>query len=226
PATPFFTDIVGAEKFSTTKRGRIGGIETDDKTRRLVIHLVLPRSTFTNELAMLFAAPLPAGTKHEDLSGDPPPGTGPYAIVASKPTRSWSYRRNPWWAKTNAKLLPQIPDGNYDAIDVTVNANPETAVNEVEHGRVAWMQEPPPPDRYEELRERYEGTQFLATPQIDIYYFWMNVNKAPFNDLRVRQAINYAIAPGALQRIYAGSMRPNQQVLPVAMPGHREYRPF
>lgn len=226
PTTPFFTDIVGAERFSKTKKGGIAGIEADDKTGRIVIHLAQPRSTFANELAMLSAAPLPADTKREDLSAAPPPATGPYEIVAAKPGRSWSYRRNPEWAKTDAELLPQIPSGHFDAIDVEVNPNAETAVNEVQRGRKDWMQEPPPPDRYEELRDRYEGTQFLSTPQIDIYYFWMNVTKPPFDDLRVRRAVNYAIAPAALKRIYAGSMRPNQQVLPPAMPGHREYRPY
>src|SRR6185312_7900853 len=151
PATPFYTDIVGAERFAKTKRGGIAGIEADDKSGRIVIHLVRPRSTFTNELAMLFAAPLPAGTKHEDLSADPPPGTGPYEIVASKPGIGWEYRRNPEWAKHNAHLLPQIPDGNYDSIDVRVIANPETAVNEVESGKLDWMEEPPPTDRFAEL---------------------------------------------------------------------------
>ena len=65
------------------------------------------------------------------------------------------------------------------------------------------MEEPPPPDRYAELRERFEGTQLLVTPQIDLYYFWMNVNKPPFDDVRVRRAVNYAIDPAALERIYA-----------------------
>ena len=226
PATSFYTDIVGAEQFSKTKVGGIAGIESDDKTGRIVIHLVQPRSTFSNELAMLFAAPLPADTKHEDLSEHPPPGTGPYEIVASKPGRSWEYRRNPEWAKTNGRRLPQIPDGHFDTIDVTVNKNPETAVNEVQRGQKDWMEEQPPSDRFAELLSRYKGTQLLITPQIDLYYFWMNVNKPPFDDLRVRRAINYAIDPEALQRIYGGQLRPIQQVLPVAMPGHRPYKPY
>jgi peptide/nickel transport system substrate-binding protein len=226
PATPFYTDIVGAERFSKTKEGGIPGIESDDKTGRIVIHLVHPRSTFTNELAMLFAAPLPAGTKREDLSADPPPGTGPYEIVASKPGRGWEYSRNPEWATHDARLLPQIPAGHFDSIDVRLIANPETAVNEVESGKIDWMEEPPPPDRFAELHSRFAGTQLLTTPQIDVYYFWMNVNKAPFDDVRVRRAVNYAIDPAALERIYAGQMRPTQQVLPTAMPGHRTFEPY
>ncbi|HJZ34824.1 MAG TPA: ABC transporter substrate-binding protein [Solirubrobacterales bacterium] len=226
PGSPFFTDIVGAEKFAETKKGKIAGIESDDATGRIVIHLVEPRGTFSNELAMLFSAPLPAGTKRTDLSASPPPGTGPYEIVSSTPGRGWEYRRNPEWATHDARLLPQIPSGNYDSIDVKVIANSETAVNDVKTGKIDWMEEPPPPDRMSELRERYEGKQLLITPQIDLYYFWMNVNKAPFNDLRVRQAVNYAIDPEALERIYAGTMVPLQQVLPEAMPGHKTYTPY
>jgi peptide/nickel transport system substrate-binding protein len=226
PATPFYTDIVGAEHFSKTKKGGIPGIVGDDATGRIVIHLVRPRSTFSNELAVLFAAPLPAGTKREDLSGDPPPGTGPYEIVSSRPGRGWEYRRNPEWARHDGPLMPRIPSGHYDAIDVKVISNPETAVNEVERGHLDWMEEPPPPDRFAELRRRFAGTQLLITPQIDLYYFWMNVTKAPFDDVRVRRAVNYAIDPEALQRIYAGTMRPTQQILPAAMPGHRTYRPY
>jgi peptide/nickel transport system substrate-binding protein len=226
PATPFYTDIVGAEQFSKTKQGGIPGIDADDKSGRIVIHLVEPRSTFTNELAMLFAAPLPADTKRKDLSGDPPPGTGPYEIVAAKPGRGWEYRRNPEWAKADGRLLPRIPSGHYGAIDVKVISNAETAVNEVIGGKIDWMEEPPPPDRYAELSKRFEGSQLLVTPQIDLYYFWMNVNKAPFDDLRVRRAVNYAIDPAALERIYAGQMRATQQVLPEAMPGHRTFRPY
>ncbi len=226
PGTPFYTDIVGAEHFAETKRGGIPGIVTDDGSGQIVIHLVTPRSTFTNELAMLFAAPLPAGTKREDLSSSPPPATGPYEIVSSHPGRGWEYRRNPEWAKNNGPLLPHLPSGHFDAIDVNVNANPETAVNEVESGKVDWMEEPPPPDRIAELRRRYEGTQLLSAPQIDLYYFWMNVKEEPFTDPRVRRAVNYAIDPAALERIYAGTMRPVQQILPPAMPGHRSYRPY
>jgi peptide/nickel transport system substrate-binding protein len=42
----------------------------------------------------------------------------------------------------------------------------------------------------------------------------------------VRRAVNYAIDPAALERIYGGQLRATQQVLPVAMPGHRTFHPY
>lgn len=223
PGSPFFTDIVGAEKFAKAKKGGIPGIETDDKTGRIVIHLVKPRSTFLNELATLFAAPLPADTPRKDLSSSPPPGTGPYEISSSKPGDSWTYKRNPEWAKVNEPRLSGIPTGYYDTVDVKVIRNAETAVNEVIKGKIAWMEEPPPADRFQELSDRFKGTQLLVTPQIDVYYFWMNTKQPPFNDVKVRQAVNYAVDPAALERIYGGMLKGVQQVLPEAMPGHKTF---
>src|SRR3984885_12253700 len=44
--SPFYTDIVGAEKFSENKKGGISGITTDDKSGEIVIKLNKPRGTF------------------------------------------------------------------------------------------------------------------------------------------------------------------------------------
>ena len=122
--SPFYTDIVGAEEFAKTKKGGISGIVTDDKTGEITIHLVKPRGTFVQELALPFTAPLPAGTPDEDLSADPPPATGPYEIVSSNPGRGWSYARNPYWAKANGEAMPDLPGGHVDKIEVTVLRNP------------------------------------------------------------------------------------------------------
>ena len=40
----------------------------------------------------------------------------------------------------------------------------------------------------------------------------------------MRQAINYAIDPEALNRIFGGRLHPTQQILPPGMPGYQEYK--
>ncbi len=97
--SPFYTDIVGAEHFAKTKTGGIPGIKTNDKSGEIVIHLVKPRGTFTNELGLMFVAPVPPNTPNEDQSAHPPPATGPYVITKSQPGRGWEYERNPQWAE-------------------------------------------------------------------------------------------------------------------------------
>jgi len=219
----FYTGIVGAEEFAEGKSGGISGIKADDKTGKITIDLESPSGTFTNELAMPFVALLPKGTPVKNLSTEPPPATGPYEIVKSQPGRGWSYERNPQWAKANAALLPEIPSGHVDKIDVKIVHNGSTQVNEVERGKVNWMQTPPPPDLYQKVKSKYEGTQFRVEPTVSTYYFWMNMKRAPFDDLKVRQAVNYAISTAALERIYAGALKASHQILPEGMPGHKSF---
>ena len=221
--SPFYTDIVGAEKFAKTRRGGIPGIVSDDKTGEITIRLARPRGTFLQELALPFAAPLPASTPDEDLTADPPPATGPYEIVSSRPGKGWSYARNPFWKKANAERMPEIPSGHVDKIEVTVLRNPSSQVADVESGRFDWMENPPPPDQYAAVKEKYEGTQFRVEETESTYFFWMNVTEAPFDDVRVRRAVNYAVDPRALERIYAGQLVGSQQILPPGMPGYERY---
>jgi len=95
--SPFYTDVVGAERFAATKHGGIPGIETDDHSGRIVIHLTKPRGSFTNELGLLFVALLPPDTPNRNMTAEPPPATGPYVITKSEPGKGWEYERNPQW---------------------------------------------------------------------------------------------------------------------------------
>jgi peptide/nickel transport system substrate-binding protein len=223
PGAGFYTGIAGAEKFAETKQGGIPGIEADDKSGEIVIHLTQPRGTFTNELALLYSALLPGGTPAKNLTDDPPPATGPYVISKVEHGRGWTYERNPQWAKTDGKLMPDLPSGHVDKIEITIVRNKATSVNEVERGRSNWMQSTVPADLYNKIKDKYEGTQFRVEHPINSYYFWMNTTQPPFDDLKVRQAVNYAIDPAALERIYSGALVASHQILPEQMPGHESF---
>jgi peptide/nickel transport system substrate-binding protein len=223
PASPFYTVIAGAERFARTKHGGISGIEADDATGRIVIHLTEPRSSFVNVLAMMSAALLPAGTPAEDQTASPPPASGPYEIVDTKVGSGWSYRRNPEWAKRNGPRIPEVPAGQIGRIDVRVVRNDATRTHEIENGEADWTEANPPSDLYAGVKAKYEGTQFRVEHTVSTYLFWMNMERPPFNDLRVRRAVNYAVDTAALERIYAGSLAAAHEILPPGMPGHRTF---
>ena len=220
--SPFYEGIVGAAQFMKTKKGGIPGVETDDKSGQITIHLENPDGSFESELALPYVALLPAKTPDKDLTADPPPATGPYVITSSEPGRGWEYERNPQWAKNNEKLLPQLPSGHVDKIKIQVLRNPQTLVNYVESGKLDWMGTEVPPDRYQAVKSKYEGSQFRIEPSFSNYFFWMNTTQAPFDDVKVRQAVNYAIDPAALERIYSGRLEGGQQILPPGMPGYQK----
>jgi peptide/nickel transport system substrate-binding protein len=219
----FYTDIVGARRFARTKRGGILGIKANDRTGRIVIHLVRPRGSFTDELALMFAAPVPRGTPMRDTSTDPPPATGPYVITDSEPGRGWSYARNPEWGSYNSRLMPDLPSGHFEGMHISIVRNGSAEVSGVEEGRYDWMQNPPPPKRVAEFEHRYKGAQFRSEPTISTYYFWMNTRRPPFNDPRVRRAVNYAVNAEVLERIYAGGLTASHQILPANLPGHQPF---
>jgi peptide/nickel transport system substrate-binding protein len=224
--SPFYTDIVGAEKFAETKKGGISGIKVNEKTGEIVINLNKPRGTFNNELALMFVAPVPQNTPNEDQSATPIPASGPYMITKSQPGSGWDYERNPYWAKDNGKQITGVPAGHVDKIEIEVLRNQSTQVNEIESGKLNWIFDPPPTDRYQEVKEQFEGSQFKTEPTISTYYFWMNSTVEPFNNPKVREAVNYAVDPAALERIYTGQIVGTQQILPPGMPGYKKIELF
>ena len=219
----FFTSIVGAAQFQKTKKGDISGIKTDDATGKITINLTGPRGTFNNELALLFTAPVPPDTPMKDQSATPIPATGPYSFVNNNPRTGFTQERNPEWAKNNAKILDGIPSGHVDKIELQINKNDSAQVDDVLNGTINNMYNPPPPDRYAEIKSKYEGTQFRLEDSPSTYYYWMNYNSPTFSNLKVRQAINYAVDPQALVRIYSGQLEPTQQILPPNFPGYKKY---
>jgi peptide/nickel transport system substrate-binding protein len=116
--------------------------------------------------------------------------------------------------------MPQLPSGHVDKIKIQVLRNPQTEVNEIESGKLDWMGNEVPPDRYQAVKSKYEGSQFRVEPTFSNDFFWMNTSRAPFDDVKVRQAVNYAIDPAALERIYSGRLEAGQQILPPGMPGY------
>lgn len=215
----FYADIVGARSFNRTGRGGINGIAVDDATGRIVIHLVKPQGAFSNELAMIFAAPVPPSTPAKDMTAEPPPATGPYEIAASIPGLGWGYARNPEWASHNANRMPTLPGGHVDQIVMIVAPTLKLEISAIEQGKLDWTQGLPF-GRVSRLQKRYDGKQLKVEPALETSYFWMNTRQPPFDDLRVRQAVNYAIDPTVLSRISHGQLSPTQQVLPPGMPGY------
>ena len=178
--SPFYTDIVGAEKFAETKQGGIPGIKTNDKTGEIID----PPGQAARHLHQRAGADVrragPAGhpgrRPHRRTRR---PATGPYVITKSQPGRGWEYERNPHWAKDQREAdARHARAATSTRSRSTVIRNHSTQVNDIEQGKYDWMQNPPPADRYAEVKAKYEGTQFRVEPTISTYYFWMNTTEA------------------------------------------------
>jgi len=79
-----------------------------------------------------------------------------------------------------------------------------------------------PTDQMAFLKERL-GDQVRATPYLSTYYYTFNTAKAPFSDVRVRQALSMAIDREFLsQEIFSGTQLPAYSLVP---PGIPDYTP-
>ena len=220
----FYEVIVGAKDFADGKADSISGITTDDNTGEITIQLEEPSGTFNNVLGLMFAAPVPPSTPlDKDATNTPPPASGPFMISAVDAPRTLTMVRNPQFKTVKDAGADEVADAHVDKITVTQNKSNTAQVTGVEQNNIDFMVDPPDADRLPEVKSKF-GDRFRLEGSINTYYFWMNNQKAPFNDVRVRQAINYAIDPEALNRVFGGRLHPTQQILPPGMPGYQEQK--
>jgi peptide/nickel transport system substrate-binding protein len=219
PGVGFFGNIVGANAYGTSKKGHIAGIVTNDATGKITIHLTAPEGDFENILATTFTALVPAGTPSKDQSTTPIPSTGPYMIQSYSPNKSVIVVRNPHF---DASLYGgTVPAGNPDKMTIQIFGDASVALTRTLNGQDDYDFYQPPNDRLGQLESKYANQIKVYTPA-NTFYFFMNTRVAPFNNLKVRQAVNYAINRQALVRIYGGLATPTQNVLPPTYPQYQK----
>jgi len=212
----FYTDIAGAEAYSKnpTPGGDISGIVTNNAKRTITIKLDSPRGDFLTILALIFAAPVPGGTDPAIQNGTIP-GTGPYKFTNYDPNRSFTMARNPYFKPTK-----YIHKGNPNTIDVQLVGDADAATQRVINGQADYSNAAIPPDRIADAKSK---GKLLLRKTANTYYFWMNIKEPPFNKLKVRQAVNWAIDRKALQTLVWGGLgRPTENVLPPTYPSYKK----
>jgi peptide/nickel transport system substrate-binding protein len=210
----FFVGIEGAEEYLDKGKaeGDIGGIEADDKSGAITIRLNAPDGTFSNVLAMNFAGLVPGDTPFKNMTKNPPPGVGPYAITESVPNRQFTMKRSKRFD------VPGIPQGKIDTLTTKIVKSTARQAQGVISGELDYMQDPPSADLKPEIRARY-GDRYDEHVTVSTFYFFMNTRTPPFDDPKVREAVNYGVDKPALARIYAGELQPGCSFLPPGMPG-------
>jgi peptide/nickel transport system substrate-binding protein len=194
---------------------------TDDAANTVTFHLMAPNPEFLARLTLVDAVAEPAATPDHDIGFHPLPATGPYewAVVARHVAKAI---RNPYFHEWSDAARP---DGYPDQIILRRIASPEAEVTAIERGTADNGWDGVPPDRLHEVQTRF-ASQLYVNPEIAIEALILNTRVAPFNDLRVRRAINYAIDRVKIGRLLGQGADPTCQVLPPNLPGYRRYCPY
>jgi peptide/nickel transport system substrate-binding protein len=106
-----------------------------------------------------------------------------------------------------------------------IGASVEAAVTAVEHGQADYTLDPTPPDRLKEVQTRFASQLHVTLDDVTIA-LGLNTTVAPFNDVRVRRALSYAVDRAELARLLGQDSRPTCQVLPPDVLGYQPYCPY
>jgi peptide/nickel transport system substrate-binding protein len=130
--------------------------------------------------------------------------------------------RNPYFQQWSRAAQP---DGFPDQIVWRIGASTSTALTIVEQGRADYSLDGPPPDHLREVQTRF-ASQLNTNPNDVTIQLVLNTTVAPFNDLRVRRALSYAVDRRELARLFGQSSKPTCQLLAPYIPGYQPYCPY
>jgi len=222
PGAPFFAELVGGRaclaRPATCRLHQ--GVVADDSARTVSFHLTTPDPDFLFKLALGLIVPVPPDTPMHEVGARPIPGTGPYEFAAVG--RTIRFARNLRFREWSHAAQP---DGNPDTIEWHFGLAADQEVRAVVQGRGDWTGDLP-----SDLSKfaRRNASQLRSNAFPTDFFLQLNTRRPPFDDLRARRALNYAVDRAAIVRLHGGSIAntPSCQVIPPGLPGYRRYCPY
>jgi peptide/nickel transport system substrate-binding protein len=189
----------------------------------VTIRLARPDADLPFKLALPFAFPVPEAVPAEDQGLNPVPATGPY-MIAEADTTGIELVRNPVFREWSGAAQPA---GFVSAISWRFAQKVGSAFDGLIEGSVDLMFEAPGPDDLASLQAAHPD-QVVHAPQAFTTFVGFDVLKPPFDDERVRQAVNYAIDRERIADLLGGPtvQRPTCQILPPNFQGYQPYCPY
>jgi peptide/nickel transport system substrate-binding protein len=225
----FLTVLKDSERCSPKGCDLSAGIVTDDRARTVVFHLRHALADFPYQLAVPSLVIVPGTAPRSGAGTTAVPGTGPYrvrdvAIDAAGRSGRFVLDRNPFFRPRGVAQ----PDGYADRIEVSMDGKIDH-IEAVKSGREDFTT-----DTFgQDVPLAQLATEVPA--QLHIYdapfslWIGLNTKVAPFNDVRVRRALNYALDRKALVGKTSTS-QPLQEVacqlLPKNTIGYVPYCPY
>ena len=226
--TSYYEGIVGAQTCVAHRPpcDLAAGIVTDDPAGTVTFHLTAADPDFLDKLALLFAAPAPPGAPTGGIDRAPfLPGTGPYKISQYRPNVSFTLVRNPYFRQWSYAAQPT---GYPDVIRLKRIADPKKMQSEVIAGTADLVDLVLNGLPSRDLAVRYP-TRLHSGPKSGTTYVFLNTRQPPFNNLKARRAVSYAIDRGRMVRLAddgPGEVSMTCQVLPADFPGYLPYCPY
>jgi YVTN family beta-propeller protein len=223
----YYGGIVGARRCLAAPRKPCdlsNGIVTDPASNTVTFHLTSPDRDLLNKLALPAAFAVPAGTPLHPRGFVP--ATGPYRIASFDPKRAIRLVRNTRFREWSQAAQPSgFPDVIVERFEGAADARVAAAL----HGSadLATNLLSLSPAMLASVRTQH-ASRLEVNPWQVTWFLVLNTRVAPFNDVRARQALNFALDRKRLSDLATGQ-GPGQvtcQVLPPNFAGYRRYCPY
>lgn len=220
-----YMHIVGADAYANGEADDIPGITTTADT--ITFTLDGPDGSFPYKIAMPTTCPV---GKDAPLQPDTDGtllteyATGPYAISSYTPEQAMTWVRNPHF---NSEALGDR--GKAAQIDFEIGVDPSQAALKIKAGDIDLYTGQFPTADIATLSNDATLTDrvFISERPATLTVF-LNNTVPPFDNPKVRQAVNFAINRSQIQRVWGGPSvgSPTDQILPPSVPGYRDYEAY
>ena len=214
PGAGFFGMIEGFDAVASGESEKISGIEVVDPST-VKFMLSRPDATFLHVMAINFAFVVPKEEveKFGEDFGKNPVGTGAYKFTKWTLGQELVITKNVDYYKEG---LPKI-----DEIKFEVGVDPTVALARLKSGEIDLLGDSIPPASYvAESADAANKGLIIEGGQLQTGYVTLNVKTKPFDNVKVRQALNHAVNKDRIVQIINGRAVPANQPLPPSMPGY------
>lgn len=190
----------------------VSGLRAKDRYT-LEIELTAPNPAFPDIMTMTFTYPVPR--EAVEAAGEDffrrPVGPGPFVLKEWKRNLRMRLERNP---RYTGPYQPHL-----DAVEILMSADEVVQQMMFERGELAFTPKIPDPDFIRMTTDPKWRDSVVVMPSNEVACFHLNTEMEPFDDRRVRQAMNYAVNKERILRLINGRGIPAYGVVPPAMPG-------
>jgi ABC-type oligopeptide transport system substrate-binding subunit len=224
PGAELFLDLVGARAFREGRRTDVAGVQATDDSH-LVFQLEHPSPVFLEALATTFAAPVAreAVEKEGARFGDRPVAAGPFRV------ETWlrgQYLRLSATNNPSPALDPASSAGRPRQIRLDFTVPELTQMTRFKNQALDVTSGVPSVEIARMMADPAMKPLLVSAVVNQTWYMGMNTRQPPFDDVRVRQAVNYAV-DRAKQVQLAGIGQEAYSILPPPMPGYMPaFRPY
>jgi oligopeptide transport system substrate-binding protein len=217
PFAQLLADVEGAADVIAKQRTDCPGIRAIGE-RELEIRLATPNAAFLYILTMKFTAPLPRG--YVARAGGrlrTPLASGPYQVEEWSEGTRVILVRNPHYRDPERQRPERIV--------LLENIPRDVQFLMFERGQLDSAERLAAPDLIWLLGRADWAPYVQRMAQMNVYGARMNVRAPPFNDRRVRQALNYGVNKDYMVKLLAGTAVPSHGILPPGMFGRDDALP-